>query len=365
MNHTGRLSIVAALASVLALGTAAAQSSQNGQSGQNQQTQPKPSQTQDNTGVSNPPPDSTIQADEMPPAPAPAPAPKPSPAVPETTTAQSSAPAGAQTNAAPAPAQTTTPQPAQAVDPGDDIVSGPAPATTSATTNSAGGEDDNNPDDYGIVTSVPPANAAPAPGTWNANNAIVNSVPVDPNALAEGTNITVRLKQDLSTNSTQPGSTFSAEVTQNVYNGSQLVIPAGSEMRGRVVHVSQGHHLVSRATIRLRPDMIVLPDGTAYHLYAVAVESKATGTNVNDEGGIVAGHHYKKDAVEYGAGAGVGAAAGGAFGGPVGAGAGAVVGTGLVGTHMLMQAPSAATLPQGSVLIFSLTEPMPLTPTKN
>jgi type IV secretory pathway VirB10-like protein len=363
MNHTMRLSIVVALASAVALGTAAAQSSQNGQSGQsgqNQQTQPKQGQAQDNTGVSNPPPDSTIQADEMP-AP-PAPAPKPSPAVPATASQAS----GAQTNAAPVPAQTAQTMPAtQPVDPGDDIVSGPAPATANTSTNLASGQDDNNPDDFGIVTSVPPPAAATTPDGWNPDNAIVTSVPVDPNALAEGTNITVRLKQDLSTKSTQAGATFSADVTQNVYNGSQLVIPAGSEMRGRVMHVSQGHRLVSRATIRLRPDMIVLPDGTAYHLYATAVESKAPGTSVNDEGGIVAGHHYKKDAVEYGAGAGVGAATGGAFGGPVGAGVGSLVGTGLVGTHMLTQPPAAADLPQGSVLIFSLTEPMPLTPTKN
>lgn len=347
--------ILAALVGALAVGTAQAQSAQNGQ---NQQNQPKPTQTQDNSGVSTPPPDSTIEANEPLPSDTPAAPAKPSPAVPATTAPQSSAPS----NAAPAPAQSTTAT--QPVDPGDDIVSGPASATAT-NSNTASGEDDNNPDDYGIVTSVPPATPAPAPGTWNPNTAIVTSVPIDPNALAEGTNITVRLKQDLSTNSTQAGATFSAEVTQNVYNGSQLVIPAGSEMRGRVVHVSQGHHLISRATIRLRPDMIVLPDGTAYHLYAVAVESYADGTAVNDEGGIVAGHHYKKDAVEYGSGAGIGAAAGGAFGGPVGAGAGAVVGTGLVGTHMLLQAPSAANLPQGSELVFSLTEPMPLTPTKN
>jgi hypothetical protein len=91
----------------------------------------------------------------------------------------------------------------------------------------------------------------------------------------------------------------------------------------------------------------------------------APGTGVNDEGGIVATHHYGKDAVEYGAGAGVGAAAGGAIGGPVGAGVGSLVGTGLVGTHMMTQPMQAADLPLGSVLIFSLTEPMPLTPTKN
>jgi hypothetical protein len=32
---------------------------------------------------------------------------------------------------------------------------------------------------------------------------------------------------------------------------------------------------------------------------------------------------------------------------------------------MLMAKPAAANLPQGSMLVFSLTEPMALTPTKN
>lgn len=360
MNNTGRLSIVAALASTLALGTAYAQSSQSQQNQNNQPAQQSQSQQDQTTGVSNPPPDSTIEANELPPSDSPAPAAKPSPAIPATAT---KAPATTQANAAPAQPNPRQNGPAaQSVDPGDDIVSGPAPATAA---NNATTSNDNNPDDYGIVTSEPPANAAPAPGVWNANDAIVNTVPVDPNALGEGTNITVLLSQSLSTSSTEPGSTFTAEVSQNVYNGSQLVIPAGSEMRGRVVHIAHGHHLINRAAIMLRPDMIVLPDGTAYHLYAVAVESFAPGTDVNDEGGIVASHHYVKDAVEYGAGAGAGAAAGGAIAGPVGAGAGAVVATGLVGTHMLMQPMEAANLPKGAMLVFSLTEPMPLTPTKN
>lgn len=355
MNNTGRLSIVAALASALTMGTAYAQSSQNQQNQNNQQAQQaqqnqnQPDQT---TGISNPPPDSTIEANEPLPPPTPAPAPKPSPAIP-VTPSQASAPA----------AGTSGTAATQAGNPDDGLVTSVPPPNTA---NAAKGEDDNNPDDFGIVTSVPPANAAATtPDGWNPNNAIVNSVPVDPNALTVGTNITVRLKQNLSTNSTQPGATFTADVMQNVYNGSQLIIPAGSEMRGRVVHVGQGHRFVKRATLMLRPDMIVLPDGTAYHVYAVAVESFAKGTDVNDEGGIVASHHFTKDAVEYGAGAGTGAAAGGVIGGPVGAGVGSLVGTGLVGTHMLTQPPESADLPQGSMLIFSLTEPMPLTPTKN
>jgi hypothetical protein len=132
-----------------------------------------------------------------------------------------------------------------------------------------------------------------------------------------------------------------------------------------VVHISQGHHLGPHASLHLRPDVVVLPDGTAYHLYAEVVESDAPGTRADDEGGIEASNHYKKDAIEYGAAAGTGAVVGGAVAGPVGAGVGTLVGAGAVTTHLLLQDPQAAKLPQGTLLVFALTEPMGLTPTKN
>ena len=102
-----------------------------------------------------------------------------------------------------------------------------------------------------------------------------------------------------------------------------------------------------------------------YHVHADAVQSLAPGTRTNNEGGIVASHHYVKDAVEYGAGAGVGAVAGAEIAGPVGAGVGSLVGAGLVSAHMLMGHPQAAKLPQGSMLVFSLSEPMSMSPTRN
>jgi hypothetical protein len=62
---------------------------------------------------------------------------------------------------------------------------------------------------------------------------------------------------------------------------------------------------------------------------------------------------------------GTGAVVGGVVGGPVGAGVGTLVGAGAATTHMLLQNPQGAKLPQGTLLVFSLTEPMSLTPTKN
>jgi hypothetical protein len=305
MELRGRFVTLAALAGCFFLSTALAQSSQPAPSQQN----PDQSQNQDQySGVSHPPADDTIQADED--QPAPTPKPKPSAAIP--TTAQ------------PAP-------PAQSSD--------------------------------GVVTTGTTGHAPLAQRPWNPDDDIVNFVPSNPNELAEGTNIRVRLSQALSTSESHPGEAFTAIVDQDVYKDGRIIIPVGAEMRGRVSGVSQGHHIGPHATIRLRPEAVVLPDGTEYHIYAVAVQSRASGTRTDDEGGIEAATHYKKDAIEYGAGTGAGALVGGEIGGPVGAGVGSLVGAGAVTAHMLTGRPPAADLPQGSVLVFSLMEPMELSPT--
>jgi len=307
MECRGRFVTLAALASCLILSTALAQSTQPAPSQQNQNQ----NQNQDQyTGVSHPPADDTIQADEDQSAPAPAPRPKPSAAIPMTPAAQ------------------------------------PASA----------------PND-GTVSTGTTGHATLTKRAWNPDDDIVNYVPSNPNELAEGTNIRVRLSQSLSSAESRAGESFKAIVDQDVYKDGRVIIPAGAEMRGRVVRVSQGHHLGPHATIRLSPEAIVLPDGTEYHIYAEAVQSRASGTRTNEEGGIEASPHYKKDAIEYGAGTGAGAIVGGEIGGPVGAGVGSLIGAGAVTAHMLTGRPPAADLPQGSVLIFSLMQPMELTPT--
>lgn len=232
--------------------------------------------------------------------------------------------------------------------------------------------------DYGIVTQVPQTEA-PAPVAQHSDpngvrlvsrprdpdDGIVNVVPSPNGQLAEGTNLRVRLLTPLSTLETQDGQPFRAQVVRDVYKDGRVVIPVGSEMRGRVVQVTHGHRIGAHSTIRLRPDAVVLPDGTAYHLYAQAIASEAPGTHIDSEGGIQARTHYVKDAAEYGVGAGGGAVVGAALGGPVGAGAGALVGAGVVTTHMLLQKPAPTSLQTGSEIVFSLTEAMDLLPTRN
>ncbi len=236
--------------------------------------------------------------------------------------------------------------------------------------------------DYGIVTSTgggaARAAARPASDALQAgSSAHLIARPTDPDygivgmvsspssQLAEGTNIHVRLLQTLSTTRSQDGEPFRAQVASSVYKEGRVVIPVGSELKGRIVGVSQGHRMGPHATIRLRPDSVTLPDGTAYHLYAQAVSSSAPGTKTDDEGGIQTKTHVAKDLIEYGTGAGSGAIVGAVIAGPVGAGAGALVGAGAVTTHLLIQKPTQAELEQGTEVVFSLTEPMELLPTRN
>jgi hypothetical protein len=299
-------------------------------------------------GVAQPPPDDSIVASPDEPQPAPHEAAKPSPAVPATAPASTSA-------AAPAPASSYTAAPA---------------------TNSSSSHYDNT--DYGIVTSVPgqseapvTSNAAPPAATLQTreNSAydadIVNVVPSPANELAEGTVVRVRLREKLSTKETSAGAPFGGEVTANIYKDGRIIIPAGSTMKGRVVSVRQGHHFTGAATLRLRPDVIILPDGTAYHLYAQVIGSQASGTRTDSEGGIQPKSQLVKNTVEYGIGAGTGALVGAQVGGPPGALVGGLIGAGVITTHLLLQHPAAAVVPEGSVLTFSLTEPMELTPTRN
>ena len=146
--------------------------------------------------------------------------------------------------------------------------------------------------DYDIVNSVPPGAAPvqshdaalePHPGT---DYDIVTSIPSTGNQLAEGSIIRVRLTERLSTKETTVGSPFKGEVTVDVAKDGHVIIPAGSEFKGRVVSVRQGHHFGGSATLRLRPDLVILPDGTAYHLYAQVAGSEAKGTRTDSEGGI-------------------------------------------------------------------------------
>lgn len=194
----------------------------------------------------------------------------------------------------------------------------------------------------------------------DADADIVTSVPSGPNQLPEGTTLTVTLDQQLSTATTQPGAMFSARVVQPVMKGSRIVIPIGSIVSGRVTSVSSGRRITGGASIRLRPDEVVLPDGNRYFLHAEVYDlGNYRKLKPDSEGNVTSVGHGKRTLAEAGLFGGGAAAAGVMIaGGPIGLVAGGAA-AGYVGAHWLLT-DHQAVLPKNSEVVFGLTQPMSL-----
>jgi type IV secretory pathway VirB10-like protein len=293
-----------------------------------QTSQPDPYQ-----GTSNPPKDDITTSAPQ----APVEIPKPSPAH--------------QEFSQPTPPESQYQQPAQ-----------PYTAQQQMTVRSAFAEPEDGTDN-GIVQIAPessdPAVNHRAPA-YDPDGDIVHPAPPAPGEIGEGTTIRVRLLDRLSSTLNQDGDPFRSRVASDVLQGGQVLIPAGSEIDGKVLNVSTGS-LGGHGSMRLNPETVILPDGSHYRLYAQVTGTPGSGTRVGSEGAINPGSHLKRDGIEYGGGVGVGLVAGAAIAGPVGALTGSLVGAGLVTVHLLVSHPQAH-LEEGTVLLFTLTEPLHLEP---
>lgn len=229
--------------------------------------------------------------------------------------------------------------------------------------------------DADIVTEVPRANiASTTPGSsleptlyersTNPDADIVHVGPARAGELETGTLIRVRLQQALSTAKTVPGDPFTAIVMAPVSEAGKVIIPMGSEVKGRVVSVHAGKTLRGKATMRLRPDVVTMPDGSRYMLHAEVMQADGTYTKAGSEGTITTKSQLKRDAIEYGVGAGGGALIGVQVAGGPGALVGSAIGAGVITVHLLLQNHQAQ-LPKDSVLIFGLTEPMTFAAVQN
>jgi hypothetical protein len=265
-----------------------------------------------------------------------------------TTTEQAPAAPAAATKPAPAP----VPPPAAAP--------APPPAATS------------NPDAGIVETPLPPSagssNALNARGfdssKDNTDEGIVTYVPGPANALPEGTVFRISMLQDIEAYNTAPNTPFSGKVTQDIMRNGKVIVPAGSELHGRVVYATSASRLHGGSTLHLRADEFVLPDGTRYHVHAQVIDTQGSDTNAKGEGNIVPSAEVKRNLAVLGAGAGGGAIVGAAIGGGVGAIVGSAIGAGAATTHWLLVQRSA-NLPASSILIFSLTDPMLLNPVQD
>ena len=292
-------------------------------------------------GTSNPPPDDTIttQAPEV------APVAKPSPS---------------HRYVAPRPSAMPAVQHA------------PAPDAAETVPTESLGAPLSNTGDNGIVQVAPAQNPAPQtenvttptltqrPAAADPDGDIVHLAPPPAGELAAGATIRVRLLDHLSSSFSQPGEPFHTRVASDVVQDGQVLIPAGSEIDGKVVSVSTGH-TGGHGSMRLRPDTVTLPDGSQFRLYAELSGAPGTNDRVEYEGLVAPGPRLKKDGIETGATIGTGAVTGAILGGPAGAVAGTLVGATVISVHLLVSHPQA-TLDDGSVLLFTLSEPLNLVP---
>jgi len=196
------------------------------------------------------------------------------------------------------------------------------------------------------------------PAGFDPDGDIVHPRPLQPGELAEGTTIRVKLLQRLSTVNTQQGEAFRTQVATDVLQDGQVLIPAGSEIDGKVVKVSSGHP-GGHGSMRLRPDAVILPNGTRYQLDAETTGTPGSKTHVAGESTIVPDSRIRRDGIEYGGAVGAGAVTGAIVGGPAGALTGSLIGAGVITAHLLISHPQA-TLETGTTLLFTLTEPLNL-----
>ncbi|MGD1063155.1 MAG: hypothetical protein ABR860_07820 [Terracidiphilus sp.] len=279
-------------------------------------------------GTSNPPPDSTITTPAPEAAPQNTPQAKPSPS-----------------HYAPPTQAAPTPQPAPPPYATETV---PAPAN-----------------DDGIVQVAPADNAAqpalsPRSEMADPDGDIVHPAPLPQGELGEGTTIRVRLMGRLSTSESQPGESFHTQVASDVIQNGQVIIPAGSQIDGKVLSVSTGR-AGGHGSMRLRPESVTLPDGTHFRLYAQLAGAPGSSDRIGYEGLVTPGSRLKKDGIEYGGAVGAGAVTGAFLGGPGGALAGSIIGAGVISVHLLVSHPQA-TLENGTVLLFTLSQPLNLVP---
>ena len=187
---------------------------------------------------------------------------------------------------------------------------------------------------------------------------IVTRVPGPSNQIPVGAMLRIRLRQQLDTKSTAPGTVFTATLVDEFVRDGRVLLPAGSSVHGKVTEVHGGKRFSGIASIHLQPISVTLPDGTRYLLRAQVIDSSMyKSTKVDDEGTIERKDRGRTTLAALGLATGAGAATGAVLGGWPGAIVGGVVGAG-VSTVVWLRQDRQAELPVGTEVVISLTSPL-------
>jgi hypothetical protein len=161
------------------------------------------------------------------------------------------------------------------------------------------------------------------------------------NEVPSGQEIDVRLERELSSETAQVEDRFNATTVVDLYQGNDVLIPAGSTLRGVVSSVNKATRTDRKGALTVAFDQVTIR-GRNYPI-------RGTVTQALESEGI------KGEAVKIGAGAGVGAIIGGILGGAKGALLGVLIGGG--GTIAATEGKDAV-LPAGTVLRVRFEQPL-------
>jgi hypothetical protein len=159
-------------------------------------------------------------------------------------------------------------------------------------------------------------------------------------AIPSGQEIDARLESELSSATAEPEQRFQATTAADLYRGNEVLIPAGSTLRGVVSSVTKATRTERKGSMTVAFDQITIR-GRSYPM-------RGTVTQALESEGI------KGEAAKIGAGAGIGAIIGGIIGGAKGALLGVLIGGG--GTIAATEGKDAV-VPAGTILRVRLDTP--------
>lgn len=147
--------------------------------------------------------------------------------------------------------------------------------------------------------------------------------------VSAGQIIRVRMNQTITSETARVGDQFTTTVMVPVYASGHEVIPAGSEIIGRVASVVRASRKSKAGEIGVHFVSVRLPTGMARTINGDLTDVTTENVNADNEGDVSGPSAMKRNAVFIGGGAATGALIGAIAGGGKGVGIGAGVGAGL------------------------------------
>lgn len=182
----------------------------------------------------------------------------------------------------------------------------------------------------GLVVGVLLTGCARQATVESTGDVAISSSPADTRSLPSGTNVEVRLDQEIGTKSSKVGDNFTASVVNPIVatNGATAV-PAGSKVYGKVTGLDNSDRVGEPAAIKIDFERIDV-NGVSNPFYA-----KVVATNLETRGADTRSETLKKAGIGAAAGAVLGAIVSGGdldkilLGGALGAAAGTVISLGM------------------------------------